>query len=486
MQKSYKTKQTTNNDSSFLDEFEIRKHQVLSIDAKNNKFSKKQFDALNNELHSKIIDEICYDGGARSGKTYLIVRNIIDRCLMSPGSRHLLARYRLNHLRMTLWKQTLLPALKDAGLKRNKDYWINESDHIVKFYNGAEIYASGLDDSDRVEKIMGSEFNTIFINEATQITYKTFQKLVTRLSFRRKEIKNKFFIDCNPRNRFHWIYKYFVLKQDPETEEALAESRVSRMCRRNWSPLDNPFLDKEYVQRLSELTGVERQRLYEGLWVDVEGLVYPMFESVIVEPFKIPKTWDSAGTVDFGYTNPFFFGWLYYDKSNETWYLTDEIHQVEKTVRLHSIEIKKRRKLPNLFIVADHDAEDRATMAEAGIQTIKADKDIATGIQALIKLMTAVKGQKLRIFRTCVKTIEEFSVYSWQPAKDNQNAKEEPIKNMDHAMDALRYFANKVIGNKRSVITRKKENIPDLTKKEKEKQTLDDIRKSRFKRMGIE
>jgi len=459
--------------------------EVLTQKDYEDEFSPKQLEALQNEWMSDCIDEMCYDGGARSGKTYLIIKAIIGRAILSPGSRHLVARYRLNHLRMTVWKQTLIPCLRDFGLIENYDYWINESDHIIKFRNEAEIYGAGLDDSDRVEKIMGSEFNTIFINEATQISYKTFQKLVTRLSFIRPGMHNKLIVDSNPRNRFHWIYKYFVLRQDPETGEPLRESRMNRMVRRNWSPLDNPFLPEEYVQRLSELTGVERQRLYEGLWVDVEGLVYPMFEDIIVEPFKIPDKWPSAGTVDFGYTNPFFFGWLYYDESNEIWYLTDELYEVEKTVRLHCEEIKSRRPLPTEFIVSDHDAEDRATMAEAGIQTISADKDVSTGIQALMKMMTAKNGLKIRVFRTCVKTIEEFSVYSWQPAKDNQNAKEVPIKNMDHAMDALRYFANKVIGNKKSIITRDKNNLDDLTSKKPENKNAADIQRDRLERMGI-
>ncbi|WP_000039026.1 PBSX family phage terminase large subunit [Leptospira interrogans] len=454
-----------------------------NIISKESVFSEKQCIALEEDWANNNIQEICYDGGARSGKTYLVIKSILSRAFLSKGSRHLIARFRLNHLKVSVWRQTILPCLKDMGFRRGRDYELNESELIITYNNGSEIYAAGLDDSTRVEKIMGTEFNTIFLNEATQISYSTYQKLKTRLSFVRPDLNNKIIIDCNPRNRYHWIYKYFILKQDPETGEALTVQRIRKMSRRSWTPLDNPYLTEEYKLLLSELTGIERDRLYKGLWVDVEGLVYKNYEQAIVKPFEIPKTWDSAGAVDFGYTNPFVFLWLYFDKSNETWYLTNEHYQTEKTVRVHCETLNKSKK-PNLFIVADHDSEDRATMAECGYVTIAADKDISTGIQALIKLLEAKEGIKLRIFETCVHTLEEFSIYSWEIPKEGKNAKEEPIRIHNHAMDALRYFALKVVGKTNQIVTRKKEDVLKEIQKEKPT-TLESLRKETLKKYGV-
>ncbi|TGM06000.1 PBSX family phage terminase large subunit [Leptospira barantonii] len=446
-------------------------------------FSEKQSLALEEDWSNHKIQEICYDGGARCGKTYLVVKAIISRAWLSKESRHLIARYRLNHLRLSVWKQTLLPCLRDMGFVKGRDYEINESDLIVTFTNGSEIYGAGLDDSDRVEKIMGTEYNSIFINEGTQVSYSTFQKIKTRLSFVRPDLTNKLIVDCNPRNRFHWIYKYFVLRQDPETGNALPLHRIARMSRRHWTPLDNPYISDEYKQMLEEMTGIERDRLYLGQWVDVQGLVYRNFESAIVEPFEIPESWDCAGSIDFGYTNPFVFLWFYFDKSNETWYLADEYYVSEKTVRAHCEVLKTKRK-PNLFITADHDAEDRATMHECGFQTIAADKDIGTGIQAVIRLLEAEHGIKLRIFRSCVHTIEEFSIYSWQETKDNKNAKESPVKNLDHTMDSVRYFAQRVLGIKNKVVTTALEKVKREIE-EKRPKGLEALRRERLARFGI-
>lgn len=450
-------------------------------------FSPKQIEALNNEIALPQFDEICWDGGARSGKTYLAIQVIIGRAVNAPGSRHLIARYRLNHLRISVWRQTLIPMLKQMDLKENRDYTINSQDMILTFtHNGSEIYGVGLDDADRVEKVMGTEFSTIFINEGTQISYPTYQKVVSRLSLVNQALKNFMLIDCNPRNKFHWIYKYFILRQDPDTGEALNPSRMNKIARRSWTPLDNPYLPKEYVERLSELTGTELDRLYRGLWVNVQGLVYPNLEECIVEDFPIPEDWDCAGAVDFGYTNPYVFLWFHYDKSNETWYLTREHYLEEKTVRYHCEEIKKF-KIPNLWIVSDHDAEDRATMAECGIPTLAADKDISTGIQAVISMLTSEKGIKLKIFRSCVKTIEEGATYSWEEPKEGRNAREVPKKDLDHAMDALRYFASKVIGRKKTIFTMNPEKLKEKAKEEERiHKTAKDIQSERLKNLGLD
>ena len=40
----------------------------------------------------------------------------------------------------------------------------------------------------------------------------------------------------------------------------------------------------------------------------------------------------------------------------------------------------------------------------------------------------------------CTETIREFEQYRYPEVKAEQNAKEDPVKDNDHCMDALRYF----------------------------------------------
>lgn len=424
------------------------------------KFSDKQTESQQDWRGSSNILELLYDGGARSGKTYLICLAIWDRATNYPESRHLIARYRLNHMTGSVWKQTLIPQMKEFFPKGGCS--INEQEKIITLPNGATIWGAGLDDKDRVEKIMGTEYATIFINEATQISFETFQKIKTRLSqqaFHREDkspIVRKIIVDCNPRSEHHWLYKYFILHKDPKENLPLPEKLVGKMKRRHWTPYDNPFLPKEYFEILEGLIGIERQRLLEGQWVNQEGLVYPEFakiykdephRNVIVSPFPIPEKWETYGAVDFGFRDPFVFLWFAKDPSNEVFYLFDEIYESEKTVRVHSIEINKRRKITK-YVVADHDAEDRATLAENGIPTIPAEKDILTGIQDLRTFLTNTNGYRLKVFSSCVNTIEEAYEYSWEQSKEGKNEKEKPVDYNNHAMDALRYFAKSLLGAK--------------------------------------
>lgn len=445
--------------------------------------SPKQEQAISDWTNPNI-REICYDGGARSGKTFFTVTAIVNRALAFSNSRHLIARYRLNHMTLTVWMQTLIPMLKQS--LPDSVYSVDSQLKIVTFHNGSVIMGAGLDDKDRVEKIMGSEYCTIFINEATQISYETYQKLKTRLSMiaynqKNEPIKRKIILDCNPRSEHHWIFKYFLINKDPVSKNPHSESLMQQKTRRNWTPYDNPYLPPDYLEILENLTGTEKQRLLEGKWVNQEGLVYPNHDLIIVEPFKIPEEWDVYGSVDFGYTNPFVFLFFAFDKSNETYYLFDEIYESEKTVRQHAIEIRKRKVNRFKKILADHDAEDRATLSEEGFVTFPANKDITTGIQATQMMINATQGFKLRIFRTCVETLDELATYSWESPKEGKNPKEAPIKFHDHACDALRYFCHEIAGaNLHARIAKSDVKLATTPK------TAEDILKKRYENFNVD
>ena len=410
--------------------------------------SEKQY-ACSLDFADPTTTELFEEGGGRAGKTHIIVSNILSRAYWASGSRHLIARYRRDHLYTTVWSQTFLPLLQKMY---GRNYQYDKQYLIVKVpaWDGgvSEIYGAGLDSDDRVEKILGSEYATIFVNEGTQISYGTHQKVKTRLSQtcimqNGSKLPRKMVIDCNPRNKHHWIYRYGILGIDPASGEALKESQRQKMKHRKWFIWDNPFIDRDVIEMYNNLTGVERQRMYEAQWVNQEGLVYPSFDGCVVDPFQIPKEWPVFAAIDFGFTNPFVYLWLAYDQSNETYYLFDEIYESQKIVEDHAKEIHRRQQeygRPR-WVVADHDAEDRATLSRHGIETEKANKDVSAGIQAVTGMLRSGPGTKLRIFRTCVHTIEEGATYSWEEGK----SKEAPKKEMDHAMDALRYFAMKAV-----------------------------------------
>ena len=81
-------------------------------------------------------------------------------------------------------------------------------------------------------------------------------------------------------------------------------------------------------------------------------------------------------------------------------------------------------------------------LAAAGVPTRPADKAVLTGIQAVqLRLAAAGDGRpRLLVSRACANLIGEFYEYRWADPKEGANAREEPVKAHDHAMDALRYM----------------------------------------------
>lgn len=94
---------------------------------------------------------ILLHGGARSGKSFIYCAAIADRAQKYPGSRHLIARYRLEHARTSIWRETMLPII------RGKAGW-RIQDRLAQHENGSEIWLGGFDDQERIEKILGHEY----------------------------------------------------------------------------------------------------------------------------------------------------------------------------------------------------------------------------------------------------------------------------------------------------------------------------------------
>jgi len=136
---------------------------------------------------------------------------------LKTKSRHVILRKHFNHVKQSIWLDTL-PKVMDVAFPpglRQLCKW-DRSDFYVVFPNGSEIWIGGLDDKDRVDKILGKEYSTIFFNECSEISYESMCVALTRLS-ERTGLSNKAFFDCNPPKRAHWTYKLWHEYLNPST-----------------------------------------------------------------------------------------------------------------------------------------------------------------------------------------------------------------------------------------------------------------------------
>lgn len=207
-----------------------------------------------------------------SGKSFIIVFAQIVIACKFPGSRHLVCRFRFNHVKNSIWMDTLKKVLK-VCFPQLVVKW-NNADYFITLPNGSEIWIGGLDDKERSEKILGMEFLTIFVNEASQISYEAYTTLLTRLAQQIDGARNLLFIDENPPSKKHWTYKIFFGHVEPETNVSL--SYIDQYGHLHMNPADNvQNISKDYMELLESLPARKKKRFLKGEFADeTEGALW--------------------------------------------------------------------------------------------------------------------------------------------------------------------------------------------------------------------
>jgi phage terminase large subunit-like protein len=213
-------------------------------------------------------------GGSRSGKTFLLVRNVVMRAMKAPKSRHAILRFRFNAIKASVVMDTFPKVMQLAF--PGVTYTLSKTDWYAEFENGAQIWFAGLDDKERTEKILGMEFVTIYLNESSQIPQGSRDIAVTRLAQAVDQLINgkpagplkpRIYYDCNPPSKVHWSYKLFVEKRDPETKQPL--TRPDDYASFQINPHDNrENVSEGYLETLEGLSARLKKRFLKGEFAD--------------------------------------------------------------------------------------------------------------------------------------------------------------------------------------------------------------------------
>jgi len=378
----------------------------------------KQAEAL--ELLRSPAKHVFLYGGTRSGKTAVLAESIIYRALRYPGSRHLAARLRFAHAKTSLFHETFTPALKELP---SAIYNINKTDHCIEFINGSEIWIGGFDDADRIEKILGHEYSTVFFNEISQIDYKTVTLGMTRLAQNIPWCINKAFYDCNPPSPLHWSFKQFILKQDPKDGTPLARPELYASLRMN--PFDNlSHLPENYISDfLDTLPARERARMRDGEFVKTEGVIYDQFdESMIIPASKLPAMEYYSVGLDFGMNSVA----ILCGFAGESVYIVDEICLYNSNAAILNQAMIERWKDKKYVAYCDPSGGERVRQIYGGRDALNS---VEPGIDCIRNLM---HRKNFWIVETCRNTIDGIATY-------RRDEKERIVKENDHEMDAMRY-----------------------------------------------
>jgi hypothetical protein len=210
--------------------------------------------------------EILAAGGARSGKTFALVDAVLTRAFTYPKTRHLIIRKHFNHIKASIWYQTIPEVLQIVPDYQGHKLTENKTDWFYQLQNGSTIWIAGSDDKERVEKILGTEWATIYLNEASQLSFDIYDLLKTRLN-PPKGVPGKLLIDYNPPNRKHWGYRIFEEGVHPETGVKLKNPDRYGTIRMN--PHDNrENLSDGYIETLESMSEQKRRRFLLGEYTD--------------------------------------------------------------------------------------------------------------------------------------------------------------------------------------------------------------------------
>lgn len=429
------------------------------VQARRLSLQERQLRGNNLALQTATDPEILMVGPAGTGKTVSILHRINTLMWQYPGARTLIVR----KVRADLAESALVTFERDI-LGQDNPICANVQRAYRKIYhypNGSTIAVGGMD---RPGSILSTEYDIIYPVEAVQFDAQDWDTFVMRnrnyvIPFQ------QIIADTNPAYPAHWLKQRcdagltLLMNTFHKDNPAYWDEQLQ-----DWTPRGRDYV----LGKLGSLSGVYRARYLEGKWVIAEGAVYDEWNEAIhlIDPFEIPRTWRRFRSIDFGYNNPFVCQWWAVDPDDHM-YLYREIYMTRRTVAQHAEQIKRLSAGEHIeFTVADHDAEDRATLAENGISTTPAKKEITVGIQAMqerLKIRPGDQKPRLMVFKNAlvevdtalfdtetgkalkpISTATEFPAYVWPKGSDGKPIKEVPVDLNNHGMDAARYAVRAV------------------------------------------
>lgn len=374
--------------------------------------------------------EILIEGPAGTGKTRAVLQKLHWVCEKYPLARILILRdYRiaLNETVLVTYESKVLPENHPAKMAGGSRGHRQRYDYP----NGSEIVLGGLD---QPERYMSGEYDIIYLAEGTDVKEEgKYEMALTRLRNGRVPYQQAI-VDCNPVGPGHW------LNQRPDRQRDNDAPVMVRLLSRH---TDNPRITDEYLSVLRSLSGVRRQRLFEGKWVAAEGLIYDFERTRHVKVLDTQYWPRTIVGCDDGTHNPFAMlrariggdGQIHIERE---FYHDASQHGGKGLLEAQKVEAGRSISTGAESIEIDPAAAGlKLAYRSAGFPVRDADNDVIAGIS---RVADRFGHDRLTIDPGCVNLIKELEGYQW---KDNAK-KDEPVKENDHAVDALRYLVARI------------------------------------------
>lgn len=338
-------------------------------------------------------------------------------------------------------RNIIVPLMAVDGIKNKCTYHRSDRYLEVKL-NGRtnRFYVFGGKDESSYTLLQGITLAGVLLDEVALMP----QSFVNQALARTFTYPNKkIWFNCNPEGTLHWFNVEWVQKADNGERQGVTHLHFLMD--------DNPIMTPEAIaQATREFSGVFYQRYILGLWVVAEGIVYDMFDNAQHIVDGVETEGDYFISSDFGIQNATVFLLWRKERGSERWICENEYYysgrenKIQKTVEqlVEGMETILQRMedgtiiQPRQIVVDPSAAALIVALRRKGYHVVPAVNDVLDGIS---DVSTMLKQNRLALDRRCKNTINEFGVYAWD-SKAAARGIDAPVKENDHAMDAIRYF----------------------------------------------
>lgn len=417
------------------------------------------FHGRNREFFELRAPAAMLSGPSETGKTITSLSLLDSLARQFPGLQGAIVRKQRVDM-----DGSVLQSFKDDVLGKDTDVHTHggEKAEWFDYPNGSRLWVGGMD---RPGKVLSSQRDVIYVNQAEEIEQEDWETLSTRTTGRAGHLRGADGVafgmllgDCNPSAPTHWIWTKHLGGQIK-----LIESRH----------LDNPRLydqataqltpqGKVTLARLEALTGYRRARLYEGRWVQAEGVIFDTWldsENVTLDAEYVPGAGNVYLAVDDGYSagsapdtrglDPHT-GHYVADAHPRVLLLAQEkpdghldvFWESAACLKLSDVHLQELvaviketpYEMPQYAVHGPGQAEIRGRLQQAGIAPRQSMARVDESIKEMQAWLAADKNgwRRLRVNPRCKHLRAEMVSYAYEPGTDK------PFKAFDHAADAVR------------------------------------------------
>ena len=376
-------------------------------------------------------DALICDGAVRSGKTSIMMWAFVRWAMENfSGQRFGVCGRTVD----SCTKNIIVPFTAMSLAKERYIIRWRRGDKVMEVRRGAvtnyfEVF--GGKDEASYTLIQGRTLAGVLLDEVVLMPRSFVEQAMTRCSVDGA----KLWFSCNPGSPQHWFYTEWIQRNKERNALYL-----------HFEMTDNPGLSQKTLERYQAMfSGVFYDRYIRGLWVIAEGLVYPMFSREV----NVTSERGGPGTYyiscDYGTQNPTVFGlWRVYKGEavmEKEYYHSGRETNRQKTDEEYYQDLERFAagyKIERIIIDPSAASFAECIRRHGKFPVWNANNAVLDGIRLTGALL---KAGKLKFHESCVKTFEEFGLYSW----DSEAAEDKVIKENDHSMDQCRYLCQTVL-----------------------------------------